>query len=109
MFNDRINDMGLLTPKPRDNILKEFPLDVVKSVVNKVANFLNSCTDINKVLPTDTHVEWVIDTLGYGFTLPIEDEKDGQICLSLYIKWLASGSRPASMNERLPYFLNVNK
>lgn len=108
MFNDRISEMGLLTHVPRDNILKAFPQPVVKSVVALISEFLASGIDFNEVLPTDAHVEWVLDCLGYGFTMPIENEKVGHTCLSIYIKWLTPNTRPASMNEKLPYFLSVN-
>lgn len=107
MFNERISAMGLLEHKARDNILKAFPQPVIRSLVNLVSEFLSSCPDINEALPTDIHVEWVIDCLGYGFTMPIESEKISQMCLSLYNSWLSPTTRPASMNERLPYFLNV--
>ena len=109
MFNERVSEMGMLTHDLRGNILKFFPLSVVKSVVNLISDFLDSGVNFNEVLPTDAHVQWVIDCLGYGFTMPIENEKVGHTCISLYTKWLNPATRPSSMNEKLNFFLSVSK
>jgi hypothetical protein len=62
-----------------------------------------------KILTTPTHVRWVLEVIGQGFTLPIEDVPIMEKCISLYSRWLLSPSelRPPGFNVQDQYFYQV--
>jgi hypothetical protein len=62
-----------------------------------------------KILTTPTHVRWVLEVIGQGFTLPIEDVPIMEKCISLYSRWLLSPSelRPPGFNVQDQFFYQV--
>eukprot|EP01122_Echinamoeba_exundans_P014768 TRINITY_DN6753_c0_g1_i2.p1 TRINITY_DN6753_c0_g1~~TRINITY_DN6753_c0_g1_i2.p1 ORF type:complete len:1091 (-),score=190.34 TRINITY_DN6753_c0_g1_i2:1420-4692(-) len=106
MFLRWVNGLGLLPTEEDTNILLNFSYTVKKTVVSEVVNHMLDPDVSPKILTTPTHVRWVLEVIGQGFTLPIEDVPIMEKCISLYSKWLLSPSelRPPGFNAQDQYF-----
>lgn len=117
MFLDHIKRLGLLDGDETSNILAVFPLDVRRVLIQQVTESLLSSTQheakagkgpretprplpIHAMLHSSAHVQWVMEVVGHGFALPIEDVTIIQDAVSIYTQWLLEPSlRPALINE----------
>ncbi|KAJ3248449.1 hypothetical protein HDU78_000611 [Chytriomyces hyalinus] len=93
MFLDRICQLGLLQHDPESNIVAPLPLAVRRKLIWEVVQCLSSRTSIlavppAQVLSSTRHVEWMMELLGAGFALPIEDVAIVGECVAVYRVWL---------------------
>ena len=75
------------------SVLHNFPNSVGRDVAHSVVKTL---VQDGKVLYADREVEWIMEVLCYGLTLPMT-ESDGEIvkgCVNIYIDWLTVLANP---------------
>ncbi|KAI9207404.1 uncharacterized protein BJ171DRAFT_494756 [Polychytrium aggregatum] len=104
MFLDRIAELGLLPRDPKKSVLSRFPLAVRKKLVHEVSQCLlpnqNLVAEPQNLLTSPTHVRWVMEIVGQGFALPIEDFLVIQSTISVYSNWLLEeDSLPVAMKQ----------
>eukprot|EP01116_Phalansterium_solitarium_P011073 TRINITY_DN26680_c0_g1_i1.p1 TRINITY_DN26680_c0_g1~~TRINITY_DN26680_c0_g1_i1.p1 ORF type:complete len:538 (-),score=150.79 TRINITY_DN26680_c0_g1_i1:8-1621(-) len=91
MFLNHISKQLHLIPEdPCTNVLLHFSLPVKKILVGQTVTFLlDSASPPPRItLPTPTHVDWTLECVGQGFSLPIEDHATIDACIELYRRWL---------------------
>lgn len=70
------------------NILGQFSYNVKKAVVSEIVDHLLEAETSHQILSTSAHVSWVMEVIGQGFTLKLEDVKVIEKCVELYRRWL---------------------
>eukprot|EP00127_Corallochytrium_limacisporum_P001217 Clim_evm4s46 gene=Clim_evmTU4s46 len=98
MYLDWVNHLGLLQEPMDSNVLQSFPGDVRYVVVSAVAMHLVSQQN-RKFLRASAHVQWAMEILAHGFTLPMENANVIEACLSVYQDWLQGAWFP---NDAIP-------
>eukprot|EP01114_Cavostelium_apophysatum_P012293 TRINITY_DN2733_c0_g1_i3.p1 TRINITY_DN2733_c0_g1~~TRINITY_DN2733_c0_g1_i3.p1 ORF type:complete len:1100 (-),score=286.84 TRINITY_DN2733_c0_g1_i3:2012-5311(-) len=88
MFLDKISSLGLLSHDEDSNILGSFPLQVKKAVIMQIVGYFALDPTSKATLTTDAHVEWVMECVGQGFALPIEEDAIMSSCIEIYKRWL---------------------
>lgn len=106
---NRLNAVQILAPDT--NILLNFSYPVKRVVVSEIVNHLLDPETSPKILTTPTHVKWVLEVIGQGFSLPIEDVPIMEKCVALYSQWLLSPPelRPPGFKEQDQYFFQARK
>ena len=89
-----INDCFLDT-----NVLAKFPLNVRKVLISEITQTLLTAHDPN-LLSSTTHVKWVMEAIGQGFALPLEEMAITSNSKELYSQWLFEPNfRPAAIRD----------
>lgn len=108
MFLDRIAIMNLLEHDQNTNVLKLFPLSVYRSVVTAIVGyFANPSNNPSDVLTSRSHVLWVLECIGQGLRLPVEDAQIMSDCLAIYLRWGDEKTRPTCLNDDPDFYLSV--
>lgn len=75
-----------------DNVLRSFPRDVsrevVASVIRPLKDLVRGKTYTASPLSTREQVEWTLQVVGYGLTLPLSDHVLLQGCVEVYQDWV---------------------
>jgi hypothetical protein len=95
--------------KIETNIMGEFALSVKRIIVSQIASFLVEGANF-KLLRSRSHVLWVMEALGQGFTLPIEEEETIVKVIALYSRWAMDGNarRPKPIDDDPQFFIQVS-
>eukprot|EP01119_Soliformovum_irregulare_P013034 TRINITY_DN3433_c0_g4_i1.p1 TRINITY_DN3433_c0_g4~~TRINITY_DN3433_c0_g4_i1.p1 ORF type:complete len:1246 (+),score=344.03 TRINITY_DN3433_c0_g4_i1:113-3850(+) len=113
MFLSHCGELGLLQTDPNTNILGAFSLGVKKNVTIQIVSFILESTNVKTLLPTDSHVQWVMEVVGQGFQLPLEEEAVIASCIDLYKRWLLEGSEskpvPIAQDTKQIFVQNILK
>ena len=110
MFIDRVAAMSLLEHDPDTNVLKLFPLPVYRSVVTAIVGyFADPANNPAAVLKSRAHVLWVLECIGQGLRLPVENSQIMLDCLSIYIRWADEKTRPTCLNDDPDFYITVKK
>ncbi|CAG8555493.1 1092_t:CDS:10, partial [Cetraspora pellucida] len=82
------------------NVLAKFPLNVRKVLISEITQTLLQTHDPN-LLSSITHVKWVMEAVGQGFALPLEEMSIITAnSKELYSQWLFEpNSRPAAIRN----------
>ena len=76
----------------QDNVLRSFPSDVSREVVSSVIRPLKDLVlgkaYTSSPLATQEQVEWTVQVVGYGLTLPLSDHALLQGCVEVYHDWV---------------------
>lgn len=80
------------------SVLNNFPspvgIDVARSVLN---NLVHEGVSDYGMLSTGKEVDWAMEVICFGLTLPMTDDNDGEIikvCVNIYLEWLTILSNP---------------
>ena len=80
------------------SVLNNFPPSVGREVSRSVLNnFVHEGIPDYRMLPTAKEVDWAMEVICYGMTLPMTEENDGEItksCVNTYLEWLTILSTP---------------
>eukprot|EP01135_Chromosphaera_perkinsii_P004404 Nk52_evm7s280 gene=Nk52_evmTU7s280 len=98
MFLDWVAQLSLLNHDPETNVLGAFPLSVRKTIITAVVKFMEKSSN-RQFLSSHSHVNWVMEVVGQGFSLPIQEADTIVSCIELYNEWLQSMFSP---NEGIP-------
>ncbi|CAG8567296.1 5681_t:CDS:10 [Gigaspora rosea] len=100
MFLQWISGLRLLDHNPESNVLAKFPLNVRKALISEITSTLLQAHDPN-LLSSITHVKWVMEAIGQGFALPLEEMPIITAnSKELYSQWLFEpNSRPAAIRN----------
>eukprot|EP00842_Homolaphlyctis_polyrhiza_P006533 jgi/Hompol1/6881/HPOL_000570-RA len=92
MFAPRISELGMLTPSPDTGILNAFPLSVRRKLISEITQCLLPrsllINDPGSILKSAAHVKWMMEVVGQGFSLPLEDVSVIQDSINVYHQWL---------------------
>eukprot|EP00128_Syssomonas_multiformis_P008630 Colp12_sorted_trinity150504_noHs@19366 len=88
MFLDWIAQLGLFQHDEETNILASLPLPAKKTIISTVVNHLTE-TD-TAFLTSHSHVRWMMEVIGQGLSLPMEDYDVILRCINIYKNWLQS-------------------
>ncbi|KAI9093828.1 hypothetical protein DFS34DRAFT_665968 [Phlyctochytrium arcticum] len=98
MFLERAQQLGLLKHDAESDILTAFPLGVKKKLIFEVTQYLltppnshppvTTSPDPAHLLTSPAHVRWMMEVVGQGFSLPIEDVGIIQMTVAVYANWL---------------------
>ena len=69
------------------NVLAKFPLNIRKVLISEITQPLLSAHDPN-LLSSTTHVKWVMEAIGQGFALPLEEMAITSNSKEIYSQWL---------------------
>ncbi|XP_049849368.1 uncharacterized protein LOC126318596 [Schistocerca gregaria] len=95
MFNSWIKNLELIPASEgleSTNVLRKFPHQVKKILVAEVVSQLFD-QEIVDSLTTPAHVRWVLEVVGHGFALPMENLTVIEQCVAIYRNWLVKGGR----------------
>ncbi|KAJ3218180.1 hypothetical protein HDU67_006442 [Dinochytrium kinnereticum] len=86
----------------KSDIIHAFPIIVKKKLIWEVVQCLIPTStvmlDPSLTLTSPAHVKWVMELIGHGFSLPIEDVSIINGCMLVYTSWLMETSaRPAAV------------
>src|SRR6266542_616048 len=80
-------------------VLAKFPLNVRKVLILEITQTLLAAHDPN-LLSSTTHVKWVMEAIGQGFALPLEEMAITSNSKELYSQWLFEPNfRPAAIRD----------
>ncbi|KAG9297725.1 hypothetical protein G9A89_011240 [Geosiphon pyriformis] len=81
------------------DVLGKFPLVVRKVLISEITQTLLQAHDPN-LLSSPTHVRWVMEAIGQGFALPLEEMAITANSKELYSQWLFEPNfRPAAIRD----------
>src|SRR4051794_8635048 len=81
------------------DVLAKFPLSVRKVLISEITQTLLTAHDPN-LLSSTTHVKWVMEAIGQGFALPLEEMAITSNSKELYSQWLFEPNfRPAAIRD----------
>ena len=76
------------------NVLQTFPVsvgrEVVQSVLRPLAELGNSRLEVNSSLTTAEQIQWTMQVVGYGLTLPLSHQALIEKCIDVYDDWLSA-------------------
>eukprot|EP00727_Mastigamoeba_balamuthi_P001043 m51a1_g10936 hypothetical protein (1316) ;mRNA; r:156656-163696 len=100
MFLERVAQLGLAQHNRETDVLGGFPQSVCRLITTSVVQFLyDASVPASTVLPTPTHVRWVMEAVGQGMKLPIDQAPTIEMCITLYSKWIREEAvRPLCIN-----------
>ncbi|POG70412.1 hypothetical protein GLOIN_2v1775884 [Rhizophagus irregularis DAOM 181602=DAOM 197198] len=99
MFLKWISQLKLLEHNPDTDVLAKFPLNVRKVLISEITQTLLTAHDPN-LLSSTTHVKWVMEAIGQGFALPLEEMGITSHSKELYSQWLFEPNfRPAAIRD----------
>ncbi|CAG8483118.1 3080_t:CDS:2, partial [Acaulospora morrowiae] len=99
MFLKWISQLNLLEHNRESNVLSKFPLNVRKVLIQEITQVLLQAHDPN-ILPSMAHVKWVMEAIGQGFALPLEEMSITANSKELYSQWLFEPNfRPAAIRD----------
>ncbi|KAH6589779.1 hypothetical protein BASA61_005506 [Batrachochytrium salamandrivorans] len=104
MFAARLSELGMLEPNPESGILDSFPLSVKRKLISEITQCLLPRTspmgDPGANLSSAAHVNWMMEVVGQGFSLPIDDVIVIQDSINVYHSWLLEKTtRPAIIQQ----------
>ncbi|EGF76898.1 hypothetical protein BATDEDRAFT_92176 [Batrachochytrium dendrobatidis JAM81] len=104
MFASKLGELGMFAPSPDSGILNAFPLSVKRKLILEITQCLlprsSPLGDPGAILTSATHVNWMMEVIGQGFSLPIEDVIVIQDAINVYHSWLLEKStRPAIIQQ----------
>jgi len=113
MFLEDIALLGLLPAPPDEDILKQFPFTVKRTLVKSVVDELNKKEksrlmgeNVSTIISTPAHAEWILECIGPGFRLPYSEVSILQSLFQLYTCWLFN-NWPPGMQPRTQHFFRV--
>ncbi|KAL7720679.1 Rap-GAP domain-containing protein [Entamoeba marina] len=88
MLSTTILNTQLLQQPLNTDLLKFLEIDVQQLVIKAITtNLITHQTKIIYNLHTDEHVNWVMEVIGAGFSLPLTDIDTISDCLTIYDNW----------------------
>ena len=86
---------AIQTDPPPENVLQTFPVPVGKDVVQSVLKPLSQLStsrssEVSSLLHTPEQVQWTMQVIGYGLTLPLTEQLLIQQCVDVYDEWLSA-------------------
>lgn len=110
MFLADIHLYGLIPSSPEEDILSAFPVAIKRTLVKSVVDELHrkeqlrlSGGELNTVITTPAHAEWILECIGQGFRLPFNDGSILNTLFRLYHIWLFN-NWPLGMQPRTQHF-----
>ena len=83
------------------NVLKTFPpnvgREVVQSVLKPLAEQVSLSANTSSTLTTPEQVQWTMEVIGYGLTLPLSEQMLIASCIDVYDGWLSAMSNPKKL------------
>eukprot|EP01028_Stygiella_incarcerata_P005580 TRINITY_DN2343_c1_g1_i2.p1 TRINITY_DN2343_c1_g1~~TRINITY_DN2343_c1_g1_i2.p1 ORF type:complete len:1241 (+),score=324.07 TRINITY_DN2343_c1_g1_i2:259-3981(+) len=108
MFLHWISQIGLLEHQKERNVMKAFPLEVRRSIVSTMVQFVRSdIGSAGKSLTTKAHVEYILETIGQAYSLPLDDLSTMQYAFDIYKEWLFGRKLPAAFADDMQLFLQT--
>jgi hypothetical protein len=93
-----------------EDILSAFPVAIKRTLVKSVVDELHrkeqlrlSGGELNTVITTPAHAEWILECIGQGFRLPFNDGSILNTLFRLYHIWLFN-NWPLGMQPRTQHF-----
>eukprot|EP01114_Cavostelium_apophysatum_P000081 TRINITY_DN1007_c0_g1_i5.p1 TRINITY_DN1007_c0_g1~~TRINITY_DN1007_c0_g1_i5.p1 ORF type:complete len:802 (-),score=236.83 TRINITY_DN1007_c0_g1_i5:97-2502(-) len=105
MILDWISKLGFVAKDPNSSVYLEFPAATRKILAAQTAGFLLKDTTDQNILSSPNHVYNVLEILGQGFSLPLEDAETIESVTELYKRWLLSNKRPSPIDTDEQPFL----
>ncbi|GAM19009.1 hypothetical protein SAMD00019534_021840 [Acytostelium subglobosum LB1] len=102
MFIDWACSLNLIDQDKNTGILKEFPLNVKKTLVNHVVSLflLDPSTSMPTIVATKEHMSWMMEIVEQGFLLPLDESPSIFACIELYKRWLFDAKcRPPPLDD----------
>ncbi|KAJ1561616.1 hypothetical protein HK405_003368 [Cladochytrium tenue] len=86
-------------------VAQQFPLSVQRRLISETAHCLTPAstlvTDPAALLSSPSHVQWAMELIGLGFSLPIEDADTISDCIAVYTAWLLDpAKRPWALRDQ---------
>ncbi|KAJ1553718.1 hypothetical protein HK405_007110 [Cladochytrium tenue] len=86
-------------------VAQQFPLSVQRRLISETARCLTPAstlvTDPAALLSSPSHVQWAMELIGLGFSLPIEDADTISDCIAVYTAWLLDpAKRPWALRDQ---------
>ncbi|KAI9299070.1 hypothetical protein K502DRAFT_361842 [Neoconidiobolus thromboides FSU 785] len=104
MFLNRIYELSLITEEDLEtSILKSFPEEVSRKLVQEITEMLLQNRRDMIQLYTTSHIDWVQQVLGYGFSLDLHQAHIIESCIMIYSQWLLeTHTRPVYFTDNTP-------
>ena len=94
MYSDWVS-LTDCAPVPESvNVLQAFPTSIGKAVVQSVlkplAELSNSQSESASLLTTPDQIQWTMQVVGYGLTMPLSEQVLMEKCIEVYDDWLSA-------------------
>lgn len=101
MYSGWVSSTEAIQADPADaNVLRTYPnnvgREVVQSVLRPLCEQVENQFDESSNLTTSEQVEWTMQVVGYGFSLPLQDKAVIGQCITVYESWLTALSADKS-------------
>ncbi|BFU18423.1 hypothetical protein EHI8A_022680 [Entamoeba histolytica HM-1:IMSS-B] len=88
MFSPTLGELNLMQIDLNTDIVRIFKVEIQRIIVQSVSlEIISNLQEFQSKLCTHDHCKWVMEVIGCGFTLPVDDHKTIAHCISLYEEW----------------------
>ncbi|BFU23344.1 hypothetical protein EHI8A_086580 [Entamoeba histolytica HM-1:IMSS-B] len=107
MFIDTTNQLGLKEYLPTSNIYQMFENSIQTLIATNISNqIINNIEEFNQKIKTPTHFEYLLESLGFAFVLPMESSQTIGNTISIYHQWLFGDHIPKAIQDNRQKYLN---
>lgn len=101
MLIPRAIELKLLSGDLDSNILTHFPLEAKCIIIHETNHYISSNIPLTSSrFATEVHVNWVMEIIGQGFSLPIANSDIINGSVKIYAAWLLQAqTRPLAIME----------
>ncbi|KAI8907305.1 hypothetical protein EDD86DRAFT_209278 [Gorgonomyces haynaldii] len=102
MLLSRIKELRLLMDDPESNVMGSFPLESKRIMIHETnKHIISNIQFTSAAFTSNSHVKWIMEVVGQGLSLPLNDLDIIQDSLSIYTQWLVDPtSRPMAIITR---------
>lgn len=84
MFTKTAEILGLISLAPDSDILAPFDKDVQTGMVRLLCKQFSSSNDLSTYMKSDAHCQWIMEVIGAGFKLDLEEGALISQCIDIY-------------------------
>ena len=109
MFSPTLGELNLMEIDLNTDIVRMFKVEIQRVIVQSVSlEVISNIQEFQSKLCTHDHCKWVMEVIGCGFTLPVDDHKTIAQCISLYEEWFMKMQYvPSPIDEKRDHYDRV--
>ena len=108
MFVETIKQLELKEYSQTSNLYQMFDLNVQTLISTNISKLIiTNISEFNAKIQTTSHFDYLLESLGYAFKLPMESAQTIEDTITIYKEWLFGEHQIPVLNENREKYLNI--
>ncbi|KAL7718006.1 Ral GTPase-activating protein subunit alpha/beta N-terminal domain-containing protein [Entamoeba marina] len=108
MFLSTAHDLRLLEVDEKSNLYQMFTSKVQFSLASQITKqILNNVDAFNQSILTSSHLDYVLESIGFSFKLPLTESETIFHAITVYKHWLFTEQQPQPLRNNLSHYFNT--